>query len=112
MPFDGRNPSNAVEILSRMEDAFRSGEWKWGQEGEDGATGNQCLVTGTRQARPDACRQEEVEDLLYRAIPGRKSANRWSAIVGYNDRKGRTLEDILAVIRKAKLLALAAAELP
>lgn len=115
MPFDGRSKPNAVEILSRMEEAFRSGEWGWARwhKGPDG----ECLLTGMGKVclqyscsrytwgLGDGGLSARVIDLLYEAIPGRKCANKRDAIARYNDAKGRTLEDILEVIAKAKTLA-------
>jgi hypothetical protein len=131
MPFDGRNPSNAVEILSRMEESLRNGDRIWIQYPAGlGVKGGACLIEAFYSVvalgatsdelyhlnRGKRRERRQILDLLTASIRGRpyKKAFRRSllAIARYNDAEGCTLADILGVIRKAKLLALGAGEFP
>jgi hypothetical protein len=113
MPFDGRNPFCAVEILDTMEKRFSDGVHVWMQYPKAGSVPKgACLLDGLGQTILDlelgsGRHHDEVQALLASAI-GCLSDSHFAnqkAVEADNDAKGRTLDDIFAIIRKAKTLA-------
>jgi hypothetical protein len=110
MPFDDAGLSantRAVMMLMRMEDGFRSGEWGWIQR-DFKRKGGHCLVGAMDKV--EGIRFRDMENILgFLAAAIEKDAGdvvpNFCTVSSYNDAKGRTLDDILAVIAKAKALA-------
>ena len=113
MPFDGRNPFRAVEILDTMEKRFSDGVHVWMQYPKAGSVPKgACLLDGLGQTILDlelgkwtAPRRSAGSSCFCVGCLSDSHFANQKAVEAYNDAKGRTLEDIFAIIRKAKTLA-------
>lgn len=113
MPFDGeiiRRGFLGLEdmLLDMVEFSFEGGA-KWMQGKEGNFKGQRCLIGAVRFVREQTgIRCDEMERYLARAIAIRSNNSRLTdsrAITNFNDVRGRTFADIVAIIREARELA-------
>jgi hypothetical protein len=110
MPFDDAGlfaNTRPARILMRMESGFRSGEWGWTQDALE-RNGSHCLVGA--MDRVEGIRYRDMAGILgFLAAAIQVDAGdvlpNFQTIARYNNAAGRTLDDILAVIAKARALA-------
>jgi hypothetical protein len=110
MPFDDTGMfanARAVTMLMRMENGFRSGEWGWTQRALE-RDGNYCLVGAMDKV--EGIRYRDMAEILgFLAAAIRKDSGdvmpNFETVAHYNNAKRRTLDDILAVIAKARAIA-------
>jgi hypothetical protein len=113
MPFDGLGKSTALEILGALEDRFQSGAYAWVQYPNTGKpTNGACLLDGVGLTIAGfglgyGNEHNQVQAFLASAIGclSKSDYANQKAVEAYNDTPGRTLGDILGVIRMAKGLS-------
>jgi hypothetical protein len=102
-------PTPAAEAITLVIASYESGVWQWGQKGDGLCVAMAILrahrVLGTNPPTLTYLAEAMRERFRLEKHPGKTFLGVRGNPIAYNDAKGRTLEDILMVLRKAMELA-------
>jgi hypothetical protein len=102
-------PTPAAEAIALVIEHYESGAWQWGQKGKGLCVSMAILrahrVLGTKAPTLIYLAEAMRERFRLEKHPGKTFLGVRGNPIKYNDAKGRTLENILSVLRKAMALA-------